>query len=235
MDLGFVVMIILIHGDDLVSSREKLLQEKQARDDNEIISLDGQDITLEDLITTLQTPSLLQIKKTLIVEDLLKKKPDKIKDKIISYLVKASEFNPIILWEGKEIGKGLIKKYFSKAKVYTFLIPRLLFKFLDGLAPSSRSNLLLFQQVLEKTDVELVFAMMIRQLRYLIIAKDLGSNGLDDLASWQANKFIRQSKYFSLEKLISEYRKLLAIDYNIKTGKTPYSLTQFLDIYLVNL
>lgn len=226
-------MLFLIYGADIVVSRNALNEEKEKSKDGEIITLDGRKVTLADVVTAAGSVSLFKSEKTIIIERLLKGGITREKEKIIFYLTKEKNLPKIIIWEESEVDKVKIKKFFSKAKVIHCPLPKLLFKFLDSLGSCSSSFLIsMFKKLLKEKNVELVYVMILRQIRFLIIAKNMGEKGLA-LSPWQARKFISQSRYFKLNELILAYRNLLSLEYKLKTGATPYSFEKLLDIFLV--
>lgn len=77
--------------------------------------------------------------------------------------------------------------------------------------------------------------MLARQIRFLILAADLGKKGLDQMESWRAEKLIRQAQYFTLIKLMKIYRQLLKIEVQQKTGQTPFTLSSQLDLLVASL
>ncbi len=96
-------------------------------------------------------------------------------------------------------------------------------------------SLPLFHDLAKTEPVEVIFVMIVRQLRYLLLTKDKIASQKSGLPPWQVARFERQANYFREEDLIASYRKLLDIDYKIKSGRTPFNLQQLLDIFLVNL
>lgn len=229
-------MITLIHGDDLVASRKKLEEEKKQDGTTEIIYLDGTKLTLPDLVSACGTKSLFGNQKVILIENLLLKGITKDKLELISYLGKSDISYPVIIWENREVQKTTVKKYFAKAKEIRCQPPLLVWRFLDSIGVQPSNQLLpLFHAVLEQREAELIFALFLHKFRYLIIASDLGKKGLAELSPWQINKLMYQSRYFSTEKLINLYRLLLSFDYKIKSGQTPYALSQLLDIFLATL
>ena len=85
-------MIIILHGDHQVESRNRLLELKsQASELNkEIITLDGALIELTDLIQSLEATSIFNEQKLVIVENLLSNlRTGTKRDGIIGYLIKA--------------------------------------------------------------------------------------------------------------------------------------------------
>ncbi len=228
-------MLILIHGDDIVTSRNRLKEEKDKFPESEIVHFEGSKLQMSDLVNSLEASSLFAEKKLVIVENFLYGGMNKSKQQIFEYLFKNDFPHDLIFWEGKKIEKATIKKYFSKAKEISCLLPSLLFKFLDLLGIERPDSLLtMFHNLLQQTEAELVYVMILRQWRNLIVVKDDPAL-LPGFAPWQIGKLKSQSRGLSLEQYIVSYRKLLAIDYQIKSGRTPYRLEQLLDIFLVNL
>ncbi len=228
-------MITLIHGEDTVSSRKILDTEKEKSKENEIQYFEGNNLDLETLLTCDQSQSLFQNNKTIIIENLLTGSMSSQKEKVLSYLNSNQLVGNVIIWEKNEITKSNIKKLLPKALDILCQPPMMLFRFLDTMFDNPATSLILFHNVISQREAELVYSMLVRQFRYLIIARDMGAAGLSEMQRWQADKFVRQSSHFDKEKLIALYRQLLSIDYNIKSGQTPYSMTELLDIFLLNL
>lgn len=228
-------MLILIHGDDIVTSRKTIDTEKTKYQDGETIYIDIVKTEISEILTACESPSLFSNSRTIIIENLFSSGLNKAKEKILSYLNTQKTEYLIIIWEKTEIKSETIKKYLNKAKVITCQQPLLLFKFLDSLGGDTHHIITLFHSLLEQREEELIFTMLLRQFRYLIIAKDLKERGFKDMSTWQGAKFVNQARLFNKDKLIKSYRNLLSIDHNIKTGQTSYTLRQLLDIFLINL
>lgn len=228
-------MIILIHGNDITSSRRKL-RELTSREDIEKVFFDGNKIDLNEILVALESVSLLAGQKLIIIENFLTGVKNKEKAKISEYLLKTQSDNQIIFWENKEIEKKALIQYKDIFKIFKFEFPASLFSFLDslGLAPAQKS-LNDFQMLVKDRPAEIIFAMIARQFKLLIQVKDDKAREKLNLPGWQIYKLKRQAQNFTLEKLILNFKKLLVIDYHIKSGKTPYSLVQLLDIYLATL
>lgn len=227
-------MITLLHGDDIASSRNALQEEKAKHTDKEVVTLYGKSTGIAELTLATDSDSLFAIPKLIIIENLLKGPPSKEKTAMLEH-VSGSLIHEIILWEDRKIQAGVLKKYFSKARVSVFDFPAQLFKFLDSLSPNNTKNIISgFHNLLKKEEAELIFVMLIRQFRYMIMTYD-SKETVAELPSWQAHKFRHQATLFSLENLISCYRQLIAIDYRIKTGQTPLSVREHLDLFFITL
>lgn len=227
---------MLIHGDDTGQSRGLLSETLSTFQDTEIIRLDGEKVELADVSLALESFSLLAPQKTIVFENLLSKGTLKKKHHILEYVQKTNNLPTLIFWEPSKLTKVTLEKYFSGAKVSLCQLPEQLFKFLDslGLVPS---HVLVksFKELVKLRDAELVFAMILRQIRLLLLIKHSSTGTMVGFAPWQLQKISRQANAFTNEQLLAVYRQLLLIDYKIKTGATPYNLEQLLDIYFISL
>lgn len=229
-------MITIIHGDDTASSRKYYIDQKT----KDAFSFDGEKVSLTDLIQILEGGGLFSDSKKIFIDEFLsKRKQGKETEDIILHLNKYCKTNDIFLWEGKEISKKNIS-LFSSPNVKTFKFPLFLFTFLDGIKHKSSNNLVLFHKALKKSEAELVFFMLIRQFRLLLVVSDESSTdaNIDEikrLAPWQKSKFKKQSGLFSLDELKRAYKKLFEIDLGQKTGTLNMSLEQAIDIFLLDI
>ncbi len=230
--------MVILHGENIVASRKALEQEVatfKKKGADEIIALDGGKLELTELKQALESTSLLGKNRLVIIENLLSSTKGKRKEEMLDYLKQENRDKPLILWESKEIGKLGLKKLTSKAKINLFKIPPLIFKFLDSLSSQNKKETLkLLHQCLRTDSPEIVFYMICRQMRLLIIARDLGEKGLP-LAPWQQAKFLNQAQKFSLDQLLKIHQRLLRIDYEQKTGKAPMPLASQLDLLITDL
>lgn len=228
-------MITIIHGDDNIGSKDQLYKLKEQYADSEIITVSGDKITLPDIFNLFNTVSLFNLKRTVIIENLFKGSSEKYNEQILNFFRNTVISDNIIIWEAKEIKSNLLKKYFPKAKVVLCKIPQMLFRFLDSLGVDSHtSTLLSFQNIIKDKEAEFIYVMLLRQLRLLIMVKETRGEGTA-LASWQIHKLAGQARYFTCEKLVTLYRQLLHLEYKIKTGQTPYTMKEQLDIFFTGL
>lgn len=231
--------MLILHGENIVASR-KTLYEKIAsfkeKGVDEIIVLDGIKLTLTEVKQALESTSLLGQARLVVIENLFSSPKNKEQSEIISYLEKVDKETPLILWEQKDLSRTILKKLAQRATIELFKIPPLIFKFLDSISPQNKKNtLILLHQSLKTDSPEIVFYMLCRQARFLIIARDLGRKGLSSLPSWQQAKFLRQAEKFTLEQLLNFHKKLLKIDYEQKTGRASLPLSSQLDLLIADL
>lgn len=230
-------MITIIHGDDIVSSRKFLLEEKQKAKD--FYEFEGETLNLIDLIQIFEGSGLFADSKTVFVENFFsKRKASKEKEAIASYISKNSS-HAVYLWEGKEIS---VKSFsiFKKALIKPFKLPPSIFQFLDSLQPQKGQKLLfLFHKALETSEAETIFYMLTRRFRLLLALSDINNQSsieeVKKLVPWQKEKLERQVKMFDKEELIIAYKKLFDIDLRQKTGSLSLSLVAAIDFFLLEL
>jgi DNA polymerase III delta subunit len=235
-------MISILHGDHEVASRNRLVELKRLAksDGKEVRELDGNSIDLTDIIQSLESRSLFAPLHLVVVENLLGNlRPGKKRDEIIAYLSKGNFDTDAILWEKKGVGRQLIKlKRQKQVTVEEFKLPTVIFSFVDGLMPNNYRNLLqTFHDTITNNVVpEVVFTMIVRQFR-LLLAVTLNSTipEAKRLAPWQRGKLERQARFFSLDTLKKQYKNLLTIDYQIKTGKSALNLTKRIEQFIIGL
>lgn len=226
-------MLTIIHGDNQFSSRLTLDQIKKSQSEKNLEIIDVSSLTLTKLVQMVEGGSLFGEDKAIIIENLLSQKI-KENGQIFEYLRKMSPEVNCTIWESKEISKTTLAN-FPKAKILLFKIEKRLFRFLDTMRPGNfKISLALFHEVLNQEAPEMVFFMIIRTFRHLILIKSQ-SAFIDNLSPWQQQKTISQAKEFSLEHLKKVYEELLDIDYSIKSGRSALNLEGRLDIFLLNL
>ena len=228
--------MMILHGENNLLSRQKLTNEIanfKLKTQGEILRHDGHNLNLMDLRQALEPSSLLGGSSLIIIENLFSGRAGKEKQKIIDYLKKTVAQN-LIIWEGKKIDGRTLTSF--KGQVLRFDLDPVIFRFLDSLSPGNAKNsLILLHQCLTQDPPEIIFFMLQRQIRFLILAADLGKKGLGQMESWRTEKLIRQARHFTLIKLMKIYRQLLKIEAQQKTGRTPFPLSFQLDLLVASL
>jgi len=228
-------MITVFHGDNIVSSRKAFLEalEESKSKGKETIGLDGKKINTTDLVQALEAKSLFGKDKAIFIENLFSLTKSKDKEKLIE-IIKINHEEDVFIWEEKELTmtqeSGFDKNFFFQ----TFKLPAIVFTFLDSLSPGkTRENLQGLHRCLAREEPEMIFSMLIRQIRLFILAKE-GEDYLTG-APWQKAKTLKQAKLFTSEKLKEIYQELLIIDYQQKTSQLPLSLSFSLDLLLMEI
>lgn len=224
-------MIKVLHGENIVESRKVLtsLLEKARGQGVEVVTLSAPKITLTEIRNALESNSLLAKNRLVVIENFFSSPKTKERSKIVDYLTRGKFDNDLIFWEEKEI-----KTQLTGAESEIFKINPVIFRFLESLRPGSPQEMLWYlAQVKLTEEPEMIFNMLVRQFRFLILAKEV--SGLSELPSWQQKKFLHQSAKFTGEQLKDIYKKLLEIDFRQKTSGDVFSLSSRLDLFISSL
>lgn len=225
-------MIILLHGENQILSRNKLnLYISKAKEKNaEVIVRDGGKLTLEEARNILESTSFFGDNRLSVWENFLSSTKSKDKEKILDYLNNNTVNIELILWEGKSLKNTSSVKFNS---IEIFKIPAFLFQFLDSFSPDNKNECLAkFVELRKIEEAEMIFFMLIRQVRLLLMAEN---NFFDDIPIWQKSKMIAQSHKFQKGQLLRIYKNLLEIDYDQKTSGSIQSLPMRLEVLISSL
>jgi hypothetical protein len=230
-------MLTIIHGDDTATSRKIFLDTKQNHLDAQIF--DGEQLTLTDLAQIFDGGELFSHSKEVYIENFLtKRKKSNERDMMIAALQNYAQENTIYLWEGKELEKSVLGT-FKTAMVKLYKLPQSLFILVENIKPHNSTQLVsLFHQALATAEVEMVFFMLVRQLRILLALHDPSNEKIDELkrlAPWQVTRLQQQLKYFSSEQLLSLYDKLFLLEKAQKTGTLSSPLVSSIDFLLLEI
>lgn len=240
--------LLLLHGENTLASRQELVRLKKGFV-GEVVRLESQGLELAHLIQTLEAESLFGGERLVVLENLFASGKPRIE--LVHYLKRVKSDN-LIIWEGRELKSFQIKLLGLRAKeVRIFKTPAVIFKFVDSIAPGNKKNSLSYLEEALKTEEEgFVFHMLLRQLRLLLLIKDLlkkeasnvvlnedktGPSEMRSLANWQKAKLIRQAKKFNLKELKDIYKKLLEIEMKIRTGKSLLGLGAEMERLMLSL
>lgn len=229
-------MMYVIHGDDIASSRKYLQNMRDKSQGSKTLLASSIDMTA--LVQLFESDNLFSESSTFFIEDLLtKKKQASDLEAILKYLSIHAKENDIYLWEGKEVGKAILKRL-PNATNLPHKLPQSMFQFLDSLSPKNKSqSLLLFHKTIATAEPELVFFMLIRHFRLMLALYDTEAQ-IDEvkrMAPWQKSKLKKQAVTFSKERLAVALSELHKIDFEQKTGATPMPFSASIDIFLMNL
>lgn len=230
-------MITVLHGENEVSSRDKLTQLIQtAQATNKTIQrLDAKRLDLAALESALSANSLFGEDRLVIIDKLHSLPRSKKKTQLIELVSKfanATGLN-IILWEKRSLTPTMIKKI-NPDKLEEFKTSSDLFKWLDSLDGGKRNikhQLSLLEKASNNDGEQICFAMLIRQIRLLITARE-GSPVKGH--PFVVQKVNSQAKKFELSQLLQIHRQLLTIDQKMKTSTNLLSLKAEMDLLLLN-
>lgn len=230
-------MITIIHGDDISSSRQFYLEQKQKSKNR--IEFEGEKITLSELSQIIGGQSLFGEQKDVFIENFLSSKKSKDLKPMIDFLKNNHKNLNVFLWEKQQLTSASVTP-FKDAIVKKFSLPQALFSFLDSIVPgNSTKSIKLFHETLESSKEEVVFFMLVRQFRLLLaLSENSEDEQIDEfkrMVPWQKPKLAKQAERFGKDQLITNYKKLFEIDLGIKTGASSLPLTQSIDFFLLSL
>lgn len=173
------------------------------------------------------SPSLFSEKRVFVTE-FLNRKIKKDNKKILAELERLAKLKDVEMVDWEDAPARFIK-IAKLAKVKEFKPDKTVFKLLDSLYPGNKKNCLQLLSSLSQTNEDnFIFHMLVRQVRYLIMAKQ--DVMPPKMQSWQFGKLKQQTKSWDLKSLIDFYQGLYRIEVAAKTSRSPYSIKQSLDI-----
>ncbi len=217
--------ILVIHGDDLIKSYERLqtIIDSLRKRDWEVIKFEQKG----NLREILANQSLFQKKKAVVVEDI-----KVITQKDLNWLKKEKgnpEINLIIYNQGILNDKFLTKLPKDKI-VEIYNLPKIVWSFLESFFPgNTRKALNLLHQSVKNEPLELIFALFARHIRDLFWIKTDAET--INYPSWKITRLKKQASKFSKEKLKEIILKLSFLDIKVKNSQSE--LNNELDLLVV--
>lgn len=228
-------MLTIIHGNDVEAARAQLVALKKEATGREIREISGKKLDPAAFVQATESSSMFGTDVLVVGENILSQanKREKGFTKLVSAITEAAKAADVLLYEEKALDSSLLAKL-GKSKVYEFKIPVLIFRFLDGLQPGhTKDELVLLNGLLATEQAEIVFAMLVRRVRQLVqLADRITPEGLAD---WQAARLTAQARFFTMDGLVAMHTKLVDIDVSIKTGTSPFTLTQLLEQFVLSI
>lgn len=229
-------MIILLHGDDRQSSRAALLALKKKFSHLDLRLLNGKTADENALVQAIESQSVFGGSTAIIIENLLTTLGGKPKamEHVGDILKRSAESATIILWEEKEVSPSTIRHLGSHVEGNLFKIPAVIFSFLDAIRPGNATQLLsLYAKTMEHSAAELIFTLLVRRLRTLMQLS--GGTTPKGMAPWQLTRLTKQARFFTMDQILTMEKQLLDAEYAIKTGNSPYTLSQHIERFVIAL
>ncbi len=236
-------MLTIIHGDNQVKSRKKLWELiLQAQSKGFAVTLiEAKNLHLAQLETSLASTQLFNPKKLIVIHELHSLKRSKQKGNLIEFVAhfcqkrikQKKTSTQLILWEKRALTKTMAKK-FPQAQIFEFKLANSLFKWLDSFSPNQNTKgkqLKLLQNAIQDNDEFACLAMLSRQIRLLIQAKEQAKIKAPPFV---ISKLKRQADQFTLNQLIKLHAQLLATDLALKTSTNQLELDQKLAWLVIN-
>lgn len=227
-------MIHILHGEHHLQSRALLSQliaaAKSAQ--RQVAHIEVKNLEVAGLVAQLQSQSLFNEPRTLVIEELHSLPKSKRKEALISTLkaVNQPELD-VILWEKKQLTATELKQ-FPSAKAQVFVPTRSMFAWLNALTgdksdAQKKKMIQLLHDAVESDGEQFCFAMLMRQVRLLMETKETGSSS--------QFKMVAQANSFSWPQLFMMHQKLLEIDLAQKTSATTCTITSQVELLLLAL
>lgn len=241
--------MLIIHGENTIKSRARLTSVLEAARDAQIDikRLMGKELTLALLEEAFAASSLFGTENVIVIEELHSLPKSAKKDQLIQAVslqvnqlladgtgvITGTTIPKVLIWEKRQLTATMLKK-FGSAKSEEFKSSSVLFKWLDGFGVSKDKSTQLqeLHQIYDQDGAEFLFAMLGRQVRMLLSAKD---DGQLTGAPFMISKLKKQASAFSLDKLLQIHHQLLEIDTTQKTSSTRMTLQQQLDLLVLSL
>lgn len=223
------MMIIILHGDNQVASRNWLSQFKDTFEKKglQAIFIDGKSVNLEQINQAANTNSLLGEERLVVVDAFFVNK--KITKDLVSHVVSGN----IVFWEPRELSKTILNSFPKNWRVENFPIPQVTFKLLDALTPGSPQTVMRILHDMKEDDAYSLLPLIAWHTRYLIWAREEPKTL--SWPTWRAQKLSFQASKFKLDSLYKFHEQLLNLDRSIKTGTNVLPPLTSLELLIANL
>lgn len=226
-------MITILHGDNELASYNRLqdLIQVAKKNGQEVTQVQVKKLTEAELSNQLQQDSLFGNSRLVIIEGLHSLPPGS-RRKTMIQMVATSNLD-LILRDLKKITATQLK-VFKSARAELFKLNSVVFKWLAtiGSKQPASARLQALQTALSQEEAEMCFAMLIRQIRLLIRAKD---HQLPSMAPFQIEQLTRQAQLISMTKLLQYHHQLLDIDLLQKTSQALLPLSATLELFTIDV
>lgn len=204
-------MIHIFHGANNLQSRQSLNQQIDDLGEINPLRLNKKEISLETINNFLNTSSLFEDQKVLILDSFFSIPKSNKRAKIEKILIASNQ--QIFIWHGKKLTATQLKT-FPESKNFEFNLNNQLFACIYSIKPGNLNTFLsLFNQIKKDQPFELILHLIKQNIR-------------KQLSSW--SKLPRS-------KLKTAYLHLIELDYQSKTGKLVISKESALQRIIINL
>lgn len=223
-------MIYIIHGDDTISSSNKLVTELIGK--KNIVVLNAEKSNVQALEQTFSSQDLFAVEKCIVIEKFLKFKKAEM-DALVSLVHQKEKGTTVYLWHNTELSKIALSK-FKQAQVFSYILPKLFFAFLDNLTPKMlQKELDTLVQMSTVEDAQIFYATVKRVRLMLYLKMGVVSEEISKMNSWQLNKIQAQGSQWNISSLQKLYEYLTTIEMRMKSGGLLLSVRQELDRALI--
>lgn len=209
-------MLILLHGENVSSSREALIDLKRNYSPDSVSVFDTKKFDEDKFARVCETPSMFAERRLVVVEG----KPPTIQP--FSHLAMSSSTD-VVFWLGEQLKSSnklfkLVKDLDGQVRHFRPTIPKHVFGFLDALGYKNKKKALLeLHRLLEQGESPVyLLTMIVWQVRNLLKVKSekLKVKGFHP---YVLRKLRSQVNNFEEEELVGIFRGLLDTEVNLKT------------------
>ncbi len=218
----------ILHGNNQTNISDALVKliKDYKKNGCQVIRLEAKKLTLANLEQALQVTNLFGQDRLVVINHLFSLPRSKKRANFAKLIAKNTK--NVILVEKRKLSKANLK-HFPQAKIQLFKLSSALFSWLDSISSNKNSlkrQLTLLQKALEQDGAMMCLAMLARQIRLLIQAKE---NAKIKGPPFMVSKIKTQARYFSLEQLLNLHKKLCLLDGAEKTSTNLMGLEQSLE------
>lgn len=220
--------VLVISGDDLTKSWERLKRiiEVAKGRDWEITRIGAeQNFSVSEILSS---SNLFAKQRLFVIEDgkkLTKKELEWLKKNLVKF------DGNLAIYFADFVPAGIKSSLSKDTKFEEFKLPKIIFKFLDGIFPgNSKSTIILFHKLLASEPPELIFNLIAKRLKELYWVK-CAPESLD-YPSWRKNILKSQASKFKEKKLESLIAELSEADVRAKSGDA--NIATLLDLILLS-
>ncbi len=226
-------MIYILHGEDVVSSHNRLGLILTKHKNLEKIRLDEKS-SKEEYIMANYSQNIVEAPKIIVCENFISAK------KILGKEINANIDTPniLVLLEKQKISPLKLRDLNPEIIVEEFKLPPTLFYFLDSISANSfKVALKNLENLKDKSQTSILWQLTNRvyliSLAKLGMSKDFVSKITGKpLQDWQWSKVLNQSQKFEKDKLLEFLNSLLKIDYFLKSNRTNLEEKSLISILL---
>lgn len=215
------MMVVIVYGNGLSAISRYVSDFKKRFEDLSIQEISGKNISFEQALVDLSTPSFFSEKRLVILEDFDEKE-------LNLEAVGDDENLTILIRINKQVSKeSLLLKTAALKKYQTVNLSekdeKLIFPFLDHLFDKNPRVFTLFEKLYLEYGGQYLLTMIFYGLRRMVLPIS-GS-------SFMIQKLEKQKKNFKVENIEELYKKALEVDFKVKSGlmEEKIGLTLFLD------
>ncbi|OGM12418.1 hypothetical protein A2Z22_04565 [Candidatus Woesebacteria bacterium RBG_16_34_12] len=131
----------------------------------------------------------------------------------------------LIIYNSGILSKTLIKQFPKPDKIEEYKLPKIIWNFLESFYQGNAKNCIkLLHQVIDNDPIELVFVLLVRQLKdlYLVSISDSKSSSIQNKSPfpyWREAKLKKQAQQFKKDQIKEIISELAEIDLKVKTSR----------------